>query len=282
MRQFRMVTPDNRYMCQAAIANGYLWFELYAMSPDPSGVGMDLSLTNEAVAALPAQEVLQNYTYLMIQSGEGLNDGALTLYLDGNKLTNIALTTAPPYPYNWAVNVAASETLLPVTDVSEVQQMRLYNESATDAQVSADYANSCLGPVGQLADADQQQEWGIFNSPNFCNNNSASSTLVVVGDRGALNVTANPNPSGSLLNDFALKNVINTFTMEFWVYPQSQDIFYDGESTDIFAGTQPHPYAISPFWGGYASTGMCGVGISVGTNGVTVFEHADEDMFRPC
>jgi len=43
-------------------------------------------------------------------------------------------------------------------------------------------------------------------------------------------------------------------------------------------GTHQHNYVITPTWGGLAATGIADMGVAVGTNGVAVFEHADNYM----
>lgn len=272
-RQLRMVTPDNKYIYQVAIANGRIWVELYTMQPDGAG-GVTLTLNNQAIANLPSEMALKAWTHLVVQSADGLSGGSLQVYIDNNKLTTLPEATAP-YPFAWEINTTTGSFALPAADLSSIRHIRLYNRPATDAEIAAEYRNSCLGPLGDLAGSPLEL-WGRLGIPSYCSEGDGSVTGVQIPNRGALTVTSNPDPSGTTLNNYAFQGVTNTFTMEFWVNPQSPDIFYSGEATDIFAGTLAHPYAISPFWGGLASTGMAGVGVSVGTNGVTVFEHADQ------
>ena len=90
------------------------------------------------------------------------------------------------------------------------------------------------------------------------------------------------NPGGNALifdgtNDFiagdSLSGVAaNTFTYEFWAYPTGT-ISVVAESTGGTSGVSGQRYAIFPAWGG--TGGNAGAGVSVGTNGVGVFEHAD-------
>jgi len=72
-----------------------------------------------------------------------------------------------------------------------------------------------------------------------------------------------------------LTNVENTFTMELWVYPLTTHEI-DTESTGGYPGTTGQKYAIYPpqgyqVWG----SGHAGAGISIGTNGISVYEHSD-------
>lgn len=72
-----------------------------------------------------------------------------------------------------------------------------------------------------------------------------------------------------------LAALVNTFTISFWADPRSAHQI-DPESSDGTAGTSGQRYALGPaqgstLWG----QGHAGVGISVGTNGVSVYEHSD-------
>jgi hypothetical protein len=272
-RSLRMVTPDGKYLVQAAIVNGYVFYEQYSLTPDPSGNGIDMSLTNAAVATVPAQEVLQNWSHLVIESTGGLNGGALTLYLDGNPLTNVPLASAPPYPFGFEVDGQTGGYTLPATDVSQVQQIRLYQMAPAAGDVLVDYQNSCMNPAGQLTNA--YELWGLFSPAGFCGNNTAAATLVTVPDRGSLNVSADPDPTGTL-GTYAMTNVTNTFTVEFWVNPSPQALDNIPNVNYIYAGVdyQP-PYSIFPLYGGAATTGHANMGVAVGTNGITVFQHAE-------
>jgi N-acetylneuraminic acid mutarotase len=66
-------------------------------------------------------------------------------------------------------------------------------------------------------------------------------------------------------------NIANNFTIEFWVYPTAGRNSTT-ESTSGTLGISAQRYAIMPFWGG---TQKAGAGVSVGTNGVSIFEHGD-------
>ena len=70
-------------------------------------------------------------------------------------------------------------------------------------------------------------------------------------------------------------SIMNTFTMELWVYPLGTRASTPEQNSGV-SGTSNQRYAIYPEWeAGYAqNSGHAGSGISVGTNGVSVFEHA--------
>jgi hypothetical protein len=73
---------------------------------------------------------------------------------------------------------------------------------------------------------------------------------------------------------------VNSFTMEFWAKPTHTRNVTSESSTGI-SGTNAQRYAISASWGGLASLNRAGVGVSVGTNGISVFYHADNYMPSP-
>lgn len=66
-----------------------------------------------------------------------------------------------------------------------------------------------------------------------------------------------------------LTSVANNFTVAFWAYPTATHEI-DPESTGVVSGDSGQRYAIFPPWGGYSDSGA---GVSVGTNGVSVYEH---------
>jgi hypothetical protein len=71
-----------------------------------------------------------------------------------------------------------------------------------------------------------------------------------------------------------LASLQNTFTVEFWALP-AVDRLSTREQSGGSNGIGGQRYAITPEWGGQAAAG---VGVSVGRNGVSVFEHGDAYM----
>ncbi len=68
-------------------------------------------------------------------------------------------------------------------------------------------------------------------------------------------------------NTAPLTNIQNTFTMEFWAYPQkSFDIA--AQNNTGWPGISGQSYAIFPNWAGFTSA--AGVGVCVGNNGISV------------
>jgi len=72
-----------------------------------------------------------------------------------------------------------------------------------------------------------------------------------------------------------LLTVSNNFTYEFWAKPTGT-IVLNSEATSGITGSTGQKYAVYPHHGGtaYGSPNDAGVGVSVGTNGVSVYEHS--------
>jgi RHS repeat-associated protein len=73
-----------------------------------------------------------------------------------------------------------------------------------------------------------------------------------------------------------ISNATNNFTVELWVKPTTTHQI-DGQSQSGFGGVSGQKFVIDPVWGGTEGS-IAGMGISVGTNGVSVYEHADSYM----
>jgi hypothetical protein len=80
-------------------------------------------------------------------------------------------------------------------------------------------------------------------------------------------VVIQPAPSLNILQD--------TFTLAFWANPQATHEV-DQESNTGTSGVTGQRYAFGPLFRGGTADGMvAGVGVSVGTNGISVYEHSD-------
>ncbi len=191
-KQIRIITPDSKYFCQAAIDNGKLWIELYTLLPTADGV--DITLSNHAVADVSAALPMEGWNHLVVQSATSLTTGDLQLYLDGKKLTKHSPVSSPPYPFDWEINSAESGFLLPVEDIAVLKHFRMYNRTATDAEVLANYKNSCLNPVDALAaNTNPLLLWGRFNIPDFCNSTAETTSI--------------PNSGSPLTFSFSIKTL---------------------------------------------------------------------------
>jgi hypothetical protein len=86
---------------------------------------------------------------------------------------------------------------------------------------------------------------------------------------GFANEVTNPVP--------ALTNVLDSFTIEFWARPVTTRASTPEDITGV-SGDQNQRYAIFPNNGKF---GAAGAGVSVGINGVSVFEHASAYLASP-
>jgi GT2 family glycosyltransferase len=78
------------------------------------------------------------------------------------------------------------------------------------------------------------------------------------------------------LNERLLTNLKNTFTYEFWIQPDNvQQI--DQQSQEIPAKTGGKNYIIGPSQGKFSDE--AGVSVSAGINGVTVYEHSNNQIY---
>ncbi|PZR26530.1 MAG: hypothetical protein DI535_14065 [Citrobacter freundii] len=167
-RKLRIVTPDSKYMYQAAISGNKLWVEVFSLVPGTDGsVGISSSIS--AVADISGMSALQNWSHLVVQSAGSLATGPLELFLDGRKLTNLDDGAAGTYPFDWEITSTGGTYTLPPVDVAVLKHLRLYNREITEAEALANYRNSCLAPVGALAQLSTAggplDGWGRFNIP---------------------------------------------------------------------------------------------------------------------
>ena len=76
-----------------------------------------------------------------------------------------------------------------------------------------------------------------------------------------------------------LKPVANDFTLSFWAFPTAPHEI-DAQATSGASGSSGQRYALGPTQAGsrFADPNVAGAGTSVGTNGVSVYEHGDGHM----
>jgi RHS repeat-associated protein len=255
--QVRFITPDNKFMYQAAIANQKLWVELYSLQPGTAG-DIAITLSNQMVADI-SSFTIQKWSHVVVQSN-GVTGNTWDVYFNGAKLTLLTVNE-PGYPFDW--EIVAGYTL-PAEVIEPLKHIRLYNRLLTGVEVNQNYSNPCFSIAESLQGTNSPLLiWGRFNISSLCN---PATETVTVPNQGALQVSANLGQ-----NDKMLSNVTNNFTVEFWVKPQ-QIHEVDAESQTGTAGSSGQNYAIYPTQAAIA--GNAGMGISVGTNGVSVYENA--------
>lgn len=87
------------------------------------------------------------------------------------------------------------------------------------------------------------------------------------------------NDRVSMTNTASITSISNNFTLAFWVEPRATHQI-DAETTTGGAGVAGQRYVWGPNWFNNAGGGA-GAGVSVGTNGVSVYEHAANYMPAP-
>jgi GT2 family glycosyltransferase len=78
------------------------------------------------------------------------------------------------------------------------------------------------------------------------------------------------------INGRLLSNVKNTFTYEFWVKPDNVH-FIDKQSREVPASQNGKNYIIGPGHGRYGDE--AGISVSVGLNGITIYEHTKNNIY---
>ncbi len=127
---------------------------------------------------------------------------------------------------------------------------------------------SCLMPPAGLTNwwPGQNNTKDVVGGLNGVLSNGTSYASGFVGQAFSFNgvnqFVTNPVP--------VLTNILNSYTMEFWAKPAATRQT-TSESTSGTGGTAGQRYAIFPNNGRF---GAAGAGVSVGTNGISVFEHA--------
>ena len=95
---------------------------------------------------------------------------------------------------------------------------------------------------------------------------------------GALNFDG-VNDRVNIASTAGITSISNNFTLAFWVYPRSTHQI-DAETTTGAGGVSGQKYVWGPNWFNNEGGGA-GSGVSVGTNGVSVYEHAAGYMPAP-
>ncbi|MCX6819577.1 MAG: DUF2341 domain-containing protein, partial [Candidatus Aenigmarchaeota archaeon] len=113
--------------------------------------------------------------------------------------------------------------------------------------------------------------WQSSDGGQWDNRNDVNGSYV--GFFRGSNLYFNNNPSNYVSGGW-ITTVPNTFTMEIWVNTQ-KSVTICSQSTSGTCGTSGQSYAIFPSNGGSSDAGA---GISVGTNAIQVFEHANSYM----
>jgi YD repeat-containing protein len=152
----------------------------------------------------------------------------------------------------------------------QLDDVRLYNGVLTDGEITA-LANT----PGRLV-ASWKFDEGSGTTASDATGNGSTGTLQngpawVAGKvgAGALNFDG-VNDGITVSSSAALTSVSNDFAITFWANPRSAHEI-DPEGTTGVSGVSGQRYAFGPL--NYGTTSEVGAGVSVGTNGVSVYEH---------
>ena len=161
-RQFRIVTPDHKYICQAALQNGKLWIELYTLNKI-NNQQIAITATNHVVTDV-STITLKDWSHLVIQSSTGIASGALSVYFDGQLLTSLAPAA---YPLSWGIDYSGSNYVMPAIDAAIFKHLRVYNRIITTQEIAANMQSACFMPEGNLAvTSNPLLLWYRFNIPS--------------------------------------------------------------------------------------------------------------------
>ncbi|HWY77735.1 MAG TPA: LamG-like jellyroll fold domain-containing protein, partial [Verrucomicrobiae bacterium] len=194
-----------------------------------------------------------------------------------------------PLAYQWQFNgtnlAGATASFLNLVDV-QTNQAGIYSVLVSNAAGSATSSNALLTIINS----------GCFSAPLGLVDwwrAEGDATDAVGPNNGIImnGVTFAPGEVGQAFsfngsNQFitnvvgGLTNITNSFTMEFWAWPNAGRA-ETPENPEGIVGISGERYAIFPFQLVGAGFSIVGAGVSVGTNGISVFEHADNHLASP-
>jgi hypothetical protein len=126
-------------------------------------------------------------------------------------------------------------------------------------------------PVAAQWQFDEGSGTTVNDSTGYGSIGTAQNATWTAGRVGPGALDFNGTSSSVTVNSAApLVNISNNFTLSFWAYPRSTHEI-DPEVIGGAAGVSGERYVFGPNW---YSNGDAGAGVSVGTNGVSVYEHA--------
>jgi RHS repeat-associated protein len=268
-KTIRFVSPDNKYLFQSAIANSKVWVEVFSM--DIVGGDIELTLTNQLTGVLPSSMGITDWSHVIIQSADGIATGLLEIYYNGIKLEADDANNNVGYPFEFEFEATSTIASLPGNVIDGLKHLRYYSRLVTPQEAMQNFTNLCRSPKGILENYATLNPnspathpllfWAGITAP-YCNTSIVANQT---SNRGAIEITG----LGSLPE--ILPGTQSNFTIEFWAKPTSTHEI-DIESTSGYAGVLGQRFAISP--SNIDDPVIAAMGVSVGTNGVSVYEHA--------
>ena len=203
------------------------------------------------------------------------DNGTGTLYRNGKLLGS---QTGMPMPRTWeGLMVGVSDFDSTLGYGGNISDLRLYLRTLSAQEASTLAQCPPQTPVSALTCSLPS----VQASPSTSITAGQAATLQVKAKQTALRfdgvadqvIVGNSGTATSLVPS----NVVNTFTVEAWVNPTATHEI-DQQQVNGYEGVYNQRYLIHPTYGGNWGEGHVGMGISVGTNGVSVYEHATSYM----
>jgi hypothetical protein len=199
---------------------------------------------------------------------------------------SVTASGSPPLSYQWSFDVTnivgATNATLTLTNV-QLSQSGNYAVQVTDTYGSTNSATAVLTvnppPPCDPPPAGLVGWWrGEGNALETIGGTSGTVYPGTTYAKGMVGQAFSFNGvTGCVMNTntLPLTNIQNSFTIEFWAYPQ-KGITIPPQNNTGYPGISGQSYAVFPDWGG--TGGAAGVGVSVGTNGIAVIEQAPSYM----
>ncbi|MBZ0132177.1 MAG: LamG domain-containing protein [Rhodocyclaceae bacterium] len=242
---------------------------------------------NSDVYGISSAGLANRWTHVVAEFTNG-NVAANALYIDGvaQVLTQRQSTPNNTYSYaNATLRVGGWQTDTNYRFSGRIDEVKVFDGQLTPVEVTTLFNEThvcaprltlewrldecALGTVvGEVSDASGN---GNHGTPEGAANTGTGRVC-----KGGIFNGVTPTRIKSVSN-FA-DGITNDFTIAFWVNPSGTHQI-DSQSTSGTGGTSGQRYALYPAQGTDAwGAGHAGVGVSVGTNGVSVYEHAASYM----
>ncbi|HEX8116044.1 MAG TPA: LamG domain-containing protein, partial [Pyrinomonadaceae bacterium] len=241
--------------------------------------------TQTPLSSLPAQAAPGTSSYSTKAAGSDLGTGAAA----DSETIGEAFTSLDAALRDGPVSLASSEGVPAATAATPGQPAESLSISTSGMSLAAvQPAAAQLSAAGGSATAAQLAGFWKFNegsglvaldSSGKGNNGSLQGAGWVPGMVGAGALDFNGSSLVSVPNSASLSEITNNFTIAFWAKPRSTHEI-DPEATAGYGGTTGQRYAFGAPQGesAFGTADHAGVGVSVGTNGVSVYEHTSNYM----
>ncbi|PWV56693.1 RHS repeat-associated core domain-containing protein [Chitinophaga sp. S165] len=162
--QVTATLPGKNIMFNACLAGPFLNFDVYNIIPSSDGKDADIVLTGHTVADMRQMLPLPQWTHVVIQ-GAGLNQGGLTVYVNGKRCPVGPLSEITPCL--WEMSTASAGVNVP-ENLTALKHLRLYNRLLTASEIAANAAETCMDISPAYATTlapPVRTYWGRFNIP---------------------------------------------------------------------------------------------------------------------